>query len=181
MTRKEDLPEGVSWFIDRHGKRRYRWRKTGFKTYYFKHPPRTKGFKEELDACRNGVIIVGEGRAVPRSVSDLCTRYYGSTDFNSGGPDDQQRRRLLIESFRVEFGNDLVVNFHWDHIETILLKRSEKRRVGKRMVGGKVAALNLRKQLRRLFAYAKKLKWITSNPVDEAATIKTPKTKGYHS
>lgn len=49
------------------------------------------------------------------------------------------------------------------------------------MVGGPVAALNLRKQLRCLFAYAKKLEWIVANPVDDAEKVKAPKTAGYHS
>lgn len=105
---------------------------------------------------------------MPRSVSDLVSRYYQSTDFNSGGPADQHRRRLLIESFRLEFGNDLVANFGFQHIEAILLKRSTKQQLGKRTVGGKVAAINLRKQLRRLFSFAKRLGWISSNPVEEA-------------
>ena len=166
MTRERRRYPNVTSFVDRHGKERWRWRKTGFSTYYFKNPPGTTGFKDELKACVCGVAIeIGAGRAIPRSISDLVVRYYSSLDFNRGGTDDQHRRRLLIESFRADYGNDMVADFRWDHIEAILLKRSEKRRSGKRIVGGKVAALNLRKQLRRLFAHAKKLKWITENPV----------------
>jgi integrase len=171
----------VSSFKDRHGKLRWRYRKTGHPTGYFSHPPDTPGFKEELAAFEAAAPrAAGTGRATPGSVADLLARYYGSADFNGGGPADQQRRRLLLEGFRAEFGGDQVANFRFDHIEAILLERSAKREVGGRKVGGKVAAQNLRKQLRRLFAYAKRLGWIASNPVEDAERIRVPKSHGYH-
>ncbi len=180
MKKRRRYPN-VSSFTDRHGKLRWRYRKTGQPTYYFRNPPDTPGFKEELAACEAGKPArAGEGRAIPQSIDDLVARYYASADFNSGGAGDQQRRRLLIESFRAEFGRDLVANFSFEHIEAILLKRSQKRQVGKRFVGGKVAAQNLRKQLRRLFAHARRLHWISVNPVEDADRIKAPKTGGYH-
>jgi integrase len=179
--RKRRYPH-VSSFKDRHGKLRWRYRRTGHATYYFKNPPDAPGFKEELAACQAGKgIRPGAGRCIPRSVSDLVARYYQSADFNSGGSDDQRRRRLLIESFREEFGDDLVAHFCFEHIEAILIARSRKRQEGARVVGGKVAAQNLRKQLRRLFAYAKRLQWVGSNPVEDAGKIKVDKTGGYHS
>ena len=181
MKRKRRYPN-VSSFTDRHGKLRWRWRKTGFPTYYFRNPPDTAGFKDELAACEAGAPIrPGEGRCIPRSVGDLVARYYGSANFNRGGADDRQRRRLLIESFRSGFADDLVANFRWDHIEAILAERAQKKEKGGRTVGGPVAAQNLRKQLRRLFAYAKRLGWIADNPVDEAERIAAPKTGGYYS
>ncbi|TMJ19540.1 MAG: integrase [Alphaproteobacteria bacterium] len=178
--RKPRRYPNVTSFRDRHGKVRYRYRRTGQPTYYFKNPPDTPGFKEELAACEAGELKVGGGRAIPGSVNDLVARYYLSTDFHGGGAADQQRRRLLLEGFRSEFGDDMVVDFGFEHIEAILLKRSRKRQEGNRTVGGRVAAHNLRKQLRRLFAHAKRLHWIGSNPVDDADKIKTEKTGGYH-
>lgn len=181
MTRKRRYPN-VSCFTDRHGKLRWRWRKAGYTAYYFRNPPDTAGFKEELAACESGSPLeIGQGRCVPRSVGDLVARYYASANFNRGGTADQHRRRLLIESFREKFARDLVVNFRWDHIEAILAERSEKRMQGNRTVGGPVAALNLHKQLRRLFAYAKRLGWIKDNPVDDAERVAAPKTGGYYS
>ncbi|WP_419825145.1 tyrosine-type recombinase/integrase [Sphingomonas sp.] len=181
MTRKRRHPN-VSSFTDRHGKLRWRWRKTGFATYYFRNPPDTAGFKEELAACEAGAPIrAGEGRCIPRSVADLVSRYYGSTNFNRGGLDDQRRRRLLIESFRHPFADDLVTNFRWDHIEAILAERAKKTVKDGRAVGGPFAAQSLRKQLRRLFSYAKRLDWIADNPVDDAERVHAPKTTGFYS
>lgn len=182
MKKKRRYPN-VSSFTDRHGKLRWRWRKKGYPTYYFSNPPDTPGFRVELEACLAGAPIrAGEGRCIPRSVGDLIVRYYGSANFNRGGDADKQRRRLLIESFRAQFADDLVAHFRWDHIEAILAERAKKTLNDRgRMVGGPVAALNLRKQLRRLFAYAKRLEWISENPVDDAERVPAPKTGGYHS
>lgn len=165
---------------DRHGKLRARWRKSG-REVWLKTLPDQPGFEAELKA------VIGEGlqiaeRHVARSVHDLVTRYYKCADFRAkGGDDDRARRRGLIESFRMEFGNDMVADFTFEHIEAILILRSEKRRNDKgRMVGGQVAAINLRKQLRRLFAYAKKIGWITANPVDDADKVGKTRLDGFH-
>jgi integrase len=83
--------------------------------------------------------------------------------------------RGIIESFRAEFGTDLVAGFGFDHIEAILLAKSAKRQAGKRTVGGPVAAINLHKQLKRLFRYAVKLGLIATNPAELAESIKAPK------
>ena len=182
MRRKRRYPN-VSSYRDRHGKVRWRWRKKGFPTYNFRNPPDTPGFKEELALAEAGNRIKpGEGRCIPGSISDLLWRYYGSGNFNSGGQDDRRRRRLILESFRRDYGDDLVANFRWDHIEAILTERARKKLDDRgRMVGGPVAARSLRKQLVRLFAYAKRLEWISRNPAEEAERVKTPKTAGFHS
>lgn len=180
MSKKRRHPN-VTSFKDRHGKLRWRYRKIGRPTHYFTCPPDTPGFVEELAACEATVPIrPGAGRCIPRSVHDLVARYYQSADFNNGGDADQHRRRLLLEGFRTAFGDDLVENFGFQHIEAILLERSKKKSVGNRTVGGKVAAQSLRKQLRRLFAHAKRLGWIATNPVEEAGRIKGPRSSGYH-
>jgi integrase len=165
---------------DRHGKLRAQYRKGG-KTAYMKTLPDQPGFEGELTALREA-RKESDARNIPRSVNDLCARYYRSADFAKGGTDDRRRRRGLIESFRVDFGNDMVSDFEFEHIEAILIARTVKRRNDKgREVGGEVAAMNLRKQLRRLFAYGRKLKWIPGNPVEEADTVGKRRLTGYHS
>lgn len=165
---------------DRHGKLRTRFRK-GKRQVYMNHLPDEDGFEDEYKALLGGGESAKTETYPPGSVHDLCIRYYQSGDFNSGGAEDRGRRRGIIESFREEFGNDLVRNFGFEHIEAILLARTEKKKNDKgRTVGGQVAARNLRKQLRRLFAYARKLKWITGNPVEEAAKIGKAKVAGFY-
>lgn len=172
----------VTLYHDRHGKLRARWRKTGAKEYHFQHLPDAPGFEEELAEMLAGRRSGSAARVVPFSVSDGLTRYYQSANFRRGGATDQQRRRLLLESFRADFGDDLVADFRFDHIEAILLARTEKRRNEKgRLVGGMVAATNLKKQLNRFFRYMKKLGWIEGNPVEDADNPGRTKLAGYHS
>ncbi len=168
---------------DRHGKLRARFRKAGRKPVYMKHLPDEKGFKEEYEALLADRPLIVVRQAVPGSVGDLVSRYYASGDFKGRGTlDTQARRKYLIDSFRQDFADDLISDFGFEHIEAILLARTEKRwdETRKRMMGGQVAAVKLRKELRRLFAYAKKLKWIEHNPVEDAATIGKSKLTGFH-
>lgn len=164
---------------DRHGKLRARFRRSGYPAVYMKHLPDTPGFDAEYKEITNAVATTA---ITPGSVSDLCARYYKCADFMAkGGTANKAHRRGLIESFRVEFADDLVNEFSFQHIEGILLKRTKKTVNAKgRTVGGQVAAHNLRKQLRRLFAYAIKLKWITSNPVEESDRVGKTRIKGFH-
>jgi integrase len=172
--------KGVTVNPDRHGKLRARYRRHGL-SVYMRTLPDQPGFDAEYKTLLAHKVETAD-RFLPGSVNDLVARYYKSADFAAkGGPDDKRRRRGLIESFRVEYGNDMVDNFSFEHIEAILITRTEKRPNDKgRMVGGQVAAVNLRKQLRRLFAYARKLKWISGNPVEEADKVGKNKLTGYH-
>ncbi len=172
--------DNVTVSPDRHGKLRARWRKAGVGSVYMKTLPDQPGFDAEYKALVALARPVKVG-VVPRSAGDLCARYYACADFRAKGNDETRaRRRYLIESFRNDFANDLVADFSFQHIEAILLARTEKRREGNRTVGGQVAARKLRKELLRLFAYAKKLKWITHNPVEEAEKVGVAKLEGFY-
>ncbi|HET8612985.1 MAG TPA: tyrosine-type recombinase/integrase [Sphingomonas sp.] len=172
----------VTLYRDRHGKLRARWRKTGFGDHHFRHLPDAPGFEDELEALLAGRKDPETSkRLIPFSVSDGLTRYYRSANFRRGGADDQKRRRGILESFRAEFGDDLVADFGFEHIEAILLTRKEKRVDDRgRIVGGPVAATSLKKQLNRFFKYMKKLGWIDANPVEDAENPGATKISGYH-
>lgn len=181
MTRKRRRDPNVTSFVDRHGKERWRWRKAGHQTHYFTAPPGTKEYADELAVCKRGApLSIGAERTLPKSIGDLVTRYYSTLDFNTGSESDRHRRRLILEAFRAEYDRDMVEHFTFAHIEGLLLKKAQKKQVGARTVGGIGAARNLRKQLRRLFAHAKRLGWIKENPVEDASRIAAPKSKGFH-
>lgn len=172
----------VTVSADRHGKLRARWRKAGHDQVYLKTLPDQPGFEAELKAIAADKPI-RDPRVVPRSINDLAARYYRSADFAAkGGADDKRRRRSIIEGFRQEYGNDMVADFSFEHIEAILIRKTEKRTNEKgRVVGGQVAATILRKQLRRLFALARKLEWIAGNPVEDADQVGQRKLSGFYS
>lgn len=65
MTRTRRQPY-VSSFLDRPGKRRWRWRKSGHASYYFRNPADTAGFALELAALQPGRGAQPLDRAPPR-------------------------------------------------------------------------------------------------------------------
>lgn len=169
---KRKLPQYVTAFHDRHGKERFRYRK-GAVSRYLRGPLHSPEFKEDLAAAKKGSPPAP--RAPVGTVSELVSRYYGSATFQKAGPTRQRVVRGILEAFRANYGGDLVANFRFDHIEAILLAKAKKRQDGKREVGGPVAAVNLHKQLKRLFRYAEKVGMIATNPATLAEGVKPPK------
>lgn len=178
MAKMPRKPRHVSAFVDRHGKQRFRWRANGRSVYLPAHydAPESKALIAQLEA---GEVPEIPGRVIPGSIGDLVPRFYRSGTFMKAGEVRRARARGIIEPFRAQFADVPTSDFRFDDIEEILQRKSVKRREGKRMVGGLVAAENLRKELRRLFRYAVKLEWIASSPVDHAEGVKQAKG-GYH-
>lgn len=181
MARKETLPKNVSCFVDRHGKRRYRWRLSGRSAYFKAHPNTPEGRAELAD-----FIAQRQTETAPRyahgTVGWVATRYLASAAFlGSKSPATANTARLILEKFIAEFARDLIANFRFDHIEAILLRAAAKRLNDKgRQVGGPSAANNLRGELKPFFDYAiKVLDLARPNPVDQAETIAVPKG-GFH-
>lgn len=176
MARQPKLPKHVSRFVDRHGKERYRYRHKGHSAY-LKGAPGSVEFDESLQAARSQEP---QERFALGTVDHVLSRFYRSTGFLRAGAVRQKRIRGILERFRLEYGGYQVAEFEFDIIEEILLQETAKRQDGKRVVGGRVAALNLHKQLKRFFDHAIKLKLITVNPARLADGVKQVKG-GFHS
>ncbi|NOW46224.1 integrase [Novosphingobium sp. SG751A] len=180
---KERLPENVSSYLDRHGKRRYRYRVNGQKTHNFKETYGTAAFDEELSSLRSGAAPVSGERYERGTVGWVAARYRASLTFTGGKSEQTQRTAwLILEKFVAEFAKYQIIHFQFDHIESILKRAATKRPNAKgRMIGGPSAANNLRKELLPFFAYAiKALRLERVNPVEQADTVKVPKG-GFHS
>jgi integrase len=175
---KRKLPKYVTAFFDRHGKERFRYRRSAIQRY-LRGPFNSPEFKEDLKAAKDCSPVPRLERSNAGTVDDLVARYYASAGFRNAGAARQKTSRGIIEAFRSEFGSDRVADFTFEHIEAILLTKSRKRSVGKRIVGGASAAVSLQKQLRRLFRYAVKLGLITANPAELADSVQAP-TGGRH-
>jgi hypothetical protein len=175
MAKQRKLDRFTTLFVDRHGKERCRFRRKGF-SCYLPHPS-AKGYREAYAKALQGFAPRAE--STQRTVGALLTLFYASIGFKRSGAAWQKNRRQVLETFREEFGSDLVSDFEPQHIDLILAAKMEKRRVGKRMTGGTAAADRLRDQLLLLFRFAVKLKWIASNPVEQAEEIQH-KGKGFH-
>lgn len=176
-ARKERLPRNVSAMIDRHGKRRYRFRKTGCQTVWFTTPPT----EAEVAPLRNCSSAIGAERHAHGTVNCLLARFLASPAFLSGkGQARTAEARRILGAFAAKVGKDRVENFRFDHIEALLMQAAQPGlSAKKRKTGGPHAARNLRRELVPLFNYAVKLGLIRSNPVLLADAPAAPRG-GFH-
>lgn len=185
--RRRFLPKYVTAFVDRHGKERLRFRRTGFESHYFKSKLGTEEFRQEYRACLDGrevAIPVKVKRSAPGTIDDLVARYC-SLPSRLGPTETTQRKiRGILEKFRKEHGHRTVADLEFEHVEAILQRKMERRKVGSRIEGGVEAARKLRKELVRLFDFAVKSRMIDRNPAALADRIKIApgeRSKGYYS
>ncbi|MFL6764937.1 MAG: tyrosine-type recombinase/integrase [Sphingomicrobium sp.] len=177
----EKLPPYVTAYTDRHGKRRYRYRKAGY-SYHFKEHPGTPSHP----SAEYTAILAGQRpttkRAAPGTVRDLVNRYYQSSAFTNPGPITQQKVHARLEDFCRAHGHRTVVHCRFNHIDGILAQKMQiTKNADGRKIGGPNAAKSLEKDLTRLFDLAVKLEWIKTNPVQLSDGVKVGKTAGFHS
>lgn len=183
MTRKERLPKYVSSFVDGHGKLWYRFRRGGISRYFKDHPNSPAGKAEYAAFLDGGSMATAEKRKIiPRSVDDLLTRYYGSTDFRGKAKDvSLAKRRAVLEVFRKKHGHRLVRDARYDKLDKYIAEvASGWVDENGRKHGGPFAAETSRKLIRGLFKYAVKLGWRADNPMDFVG-YRPKKTSGFHS
>lgn len=178
--KKRWLPANVSEFADRHGKRRWRWRKVGHKPYSFKNAPGTEGFMQELRACEEGVaapiIEPGAARIKPGTFNDLLSRYYRSPDFLGVAARTQTIYRGVLERWRERGGNGrhygeaMVRDLRAAHVDKMLAE----------MLPHRTAANMLRKRLSALMKFAVRIGMAQANPVSATRFYKVD-SDGYHS
>lgn len=180
MKRKRGFPVGVSEFKDRHGRYRLRFRRIGEPTRYFKSRFGTPEFEKELAAFREGALVVVDqqfSRNAPGTIGDLVTRFLQSTAFKNGSPMTQRKVRGILDRFRdtvdakgVRYADKSAQTIPFAVIDQIIARKAEE---------FPAAARELRKQLRRLFAYAVKLGIRDDNPVELTEAVKVT-VKGFH-
>lgn len=173
------LPEYVSRFKDRHGKERLRYRRKGYPSRYFTAPLGTEAFREEyrrfnsLEGIAESREEAQAERTVPGSIGDLLRRYLAVPERLGPSEVTQTKVRQILERFAEDREERPVKGIRFDHIDAIIAKARIKTVDEKgRKFGGIEAARKLRKELRRFFAFARKLGWITTNPVDDSQTVK---------
>ncbi len=184
MAKRRFLPEFVTAFKDRHGKERLRFRRKGYAGGYFKAALGTEEFRAEYRAFMDAEApMVAADRAAPGSVADLVTRYFATPTRLGPTAQTQATVRGILDGFRRDYGHLPVARMTFEHVEAIVAARIPKRQEGKRIVGGIQAARKLRKELVRLFAFAKKAGMHASNPAADADRVKigpSQRTTGHH-
>src|SRR5262245_12348627 len=156
LRTKSGLPKYCGWNIDRHGKRRVRFRWRGFSTY-LTGTPWSEDFMRQYAAALDGVQAqtgnIGAGRTIPGSVDALAVSWYRA-DFGRLKPSTQKLWRNILERFRSEHGNKPVARLERKHIKDIMGA----------MATTPQAANNLLKVLRLLLNYAVEIGMIMNNP-----------------
>ncbi|MCB2051702.1 MAG: tyrosine-type recombinase/integrase [Novosphingobium sp.] len=111
--------------------------------------------------------------AAPGSIGDLLRRYLTVPERLGPSEVTQTKVRRILEHFVDGREDRPVKGARFDHIDAIIAKARIKSLDEKgRIVGGPEAARKLRKELRRLFSFARKLSWINNNPVDDSQEVK---------
>lgn len=181
------LPQYVTVFSDRHGKKRYRYRRAGYAGGYFKGALGTDEFRAEYEAFEASKL---EDRPIaskhaPGTVGDLVSRYVSVAARLGPSLTTQAKVRRIVDGFRDEHGHRYVADFTFEAIDTIISRKRVKVLGGKRPEGGIEAARKLRKELMRLFDYAEKIGMRPhgSNPVRHSEKVRVAageRSKGYH-
>ncbi|WP_062785044.1 tyrosine-type recombinase/integrase [Novosphingobium capsulatum] len=161
------LPDNVTAYKDRHGKTRYRFRKTGVPAHHFRNAPGTPEFMAEYLAAQQAVKLPVE-RWAPYTYDALIVSFYQSPRWIDSKPATQKTYRNIIERFRSKNGDKDVRRVTTANIERKLSSMRET----------PAAANNLRKVLARLHRHAIKLGWRQDNPVDATDSFRTG--KGFH-
>ena len=168
MAKRRWLPLNVTEYLDRHRKRRWRFRKKGLPTYHFKHAPGTPEFMTEYEAAQKASPEPVAERFAPFTYDALIVSFYRTAKWQDMRPSSQSTYRGIIERFRAKNGSKDVRQVTAGAIDRKLSQ----------MAATPAAANNLRKVLARLHRHAIRLGWRTDNPV--AATDPYKTGAGWH-
>lgn len=168
MKQKRQFP-GASPYADRHGQRRWRFRKGSFSrelgTEY--------GAAEFVQRYESAVLEhrtgkksgAGAAKSIPGSFNDLVASWYQSPEWRGLADLTKRTYRGVIEPFRVKHGDKPVKLLERKHVMRFLAEKADT----------PSAANNLRKRLGQLLDHAIALDWIKANP---ARLVKAYKVAG---
>lgn len=178
------LPKYVSAFTDRHGKIRYRCRKSGLKTYYPKSNYPSQDFEDELNNWINQNVPSDHVRIAPTSgsINDLIIKYMSSSSFK-GNDTTKAKKRSTLRRFAekknengIRLGDRYVATCPFSFLDNYIIERSKKQPDG---TGGPEAANRDRKTLKRMFEYAIKIEIRSDNPMRFVEAIPND-SEGFH-
>lgn len=149
----------VKAFADRHGKRRYYYRRPGCVAVALPGEPGSKAFMEAYHAAADGAVKreIGAAKIIPGSLSDLIARYYQSSAYKKRKAITQRTYRNTLERLRKAHGDLLVRGLKRKHVTAMLEALADK----------PGAQYDLRRVLRIILKLAMDLGWVTVHPMAE--------------
>ncbi|SIR06376.1 Site-specific recombinase XerD [Rhizobium sp. RU35A] len=170
--RRNGLPQYCSLVIDRHKKRRIRFRAKGVDTY-LPFPPVGAEFEKAYAAALAGVTEwranIGAARTKPGSMDALAVSYYRSPQFQGLRDSTKQTYRRIIETFRVKHGSRLVRDLRREHLKILLGNMADRPQAANRLLS----------LLKIMLDHALDNGWIAVNPAAGVRGFKK-KTDGFH-
>ncbi len=170
MKRKRQYP-GATAYTDRHGRRRWRFRKGGFSAE-LGGAYGSEEFIQRYEAAveqRRMKGQAGSSRTIPGSFSAVLVSWYQSQAFKKLKPNTQRNYRSIMEAFREVHGDKRVSHLRPAHIMRILGEKSET----------PFAADRLKKLLRQVIKHSIQMGLRADNPVDHI-DYTAPSSDGYH-
>jgi integrase len=169
-------PANVSFYRDRHGVTRWRFRKKGHPESQTKEPFGSATWWSWYEKARaTGLPPVGSSRTKPGSIDDLAVQYYASSDWALLKATTKRTYKGIFDRFRdLPVGEERIGGLPVAKVEPQHL-----RKVMDRMADRSAAANNLLKVLRVVFAFAVARGLRETNP---AAPLKFMKrrSEGFH-
>jgi integrase len=149
---------GVSSYPDRHGQRRWRYRKGGFSRDLgtdYGSADFVRRYEAAVTEHRTARKAgAGATKTIPGSVNDLVASWYQSPEWKALADLTKRTYRGVIEPFRQKHGDKPVNRLERRHVMGFLAEKAET----------PSAANNLRKRLGQLLDHAIALDWIKTNP-----------------
>jgi integrase len=170
--RRNGLPKHCSLVIDRHKKRRIRFRARGIDTY-LPYPPFGQEFEKAYAAALAGVkewrANVGSSKTRPGSFDALAVSYFRSPAFQGLRDSTKRTYRRIIENFRKLHGKRMMRDLRREHVKAIIGDMADRPQAANRLLS----------LLKIMLDHALDNGWITSNPAQGVKGFKK-KTKGFH-
>ncbi len=170
MKRRRQYP-GATPYTDRHGRRRWRFRKGAFSaelgTAYG-----SDDFRARYEAALAGERtrgLIGAERTIPGSLAALIASFYASAEFLDLSPSTRRTYRSVIEELRERHGRKPVRQMLRRHVKELMAEK----------VATPGAANNRLKRLRQLLDHAVELEWRTDNPARGVKPLRTS-GEGFH-
>jgi len=158
-------PKFVHGFVDRHGKARFYFRRTGLKRVALPGLPWSPEFMAAYEAAFSGEapsVGIGASRTKLGTVNALVVSYMTSAQFRTLGLATQTNRRNILQKFRVAHGEKRYAVLQRAHIQKMV---SEK-------LDTPFAARAFLKALRGVMQFAVAERFLSEDPTQGVANVK---------
>ncbi|MFU1681219.1 hypothetical protein ACM258_00170 [Phaeobacter piscinae] len=153
---KKQFP-GASSYLDRHGKRRWRYRKKGLSIELGTNYASKEFLRRYEDAVSDVERPKSERRVLKHSFYSLSEKYYQSSAYEKLAASTRKKYRRTLESFLAEYGEKSAATIKLRHVRKILNDLHNTPSIANQLL----------LLLQCLFELAMDYEWRNDNPADK--------------